>query len=64
MYVNDIASHMKCSINMFAYATKIWKVISNKLDNHDLQEDLVHLQADVKPVNLYQHQRCQELPKQ
>ena len=52
-YVNDIPRHMKCSIKMFADDTKIWKVIFQESDNRDLQEDLVHLQLDVKPINLY-----------
>ena len=38
---------------MFADDTKIWKVIFQESDNRDLQEDLVHLQLDVKPINLY-----------
>jgi len=44
LYVNDIPSHMRCSIKMFADDTKIWKVMFDESDSHDLQEDLVRLQ--------------------
>jgi len=43
IFVNDLPSWIVNSIKMFAYDTKIWRVISKVEDSDDLQQDLNRL---------------------
>ena len=45
LYVNDIPSHVRCKIKLFADDTKIWNIIKTREDVRLLQEELEALEA-------------------